>query len=246
VHGNGRLSFRQHTLRLVGTEPWLYLGLDMALGAPTDRAISRWDELFLPQELHDALGHATRQLHGRTVPLVKAERQLLVAQRAPLATRPPSRSLWFALVGLLLGAGLTGLGHGAARSRAVRVVFGAITAILGLLLGLLGTALTLFWCSKHWAAHDNRSLLACPPWALALTVLGIGLALGRKRVWTGLRLAMGAAVATSTCLLLLAFAPAARESLRTALLFVPLWSGWLYGAYLAVHSAGRPNSPARR
>lgn len=234
VHGDGRLSFRQHTLRLVGAEPWLYFGLDMALGAPTDRTISRWDELFLPQELHDALAHATRQLHGRTVPLVKAERQLLRAQRAPLPALPPSRTVPFAAIGLAIGAGLSGLGYGAARSRATRVLFGAVTAFSGLLLGLLGTALAVFWCSKHWAAHDNRSLLACPPWALALTVLGVGLARGRKQAWPALRLALGASSATSVCLLLLSLTPSARESLRTALLFVPLWSGWLYGVYLAL------------
>jgi hypothetical protein len=37
VSGAGRLTFRQHTLRLVGDTPWLYFGLDVALGAPTDR-----------------------------------------------------------------------------------------------------------------------------------------------------------------------------------------------------------------
>jgi hypothetical protein len=64
-------------LRLVGDTTWLYAGLDVALGAATDQPTTRWDELFLPQELHDALASTERQLDGKTLPLVRAERRSL-------------------------------------------------------------------------------------------------------------------------------------------------------------------------
>jgi hypothetical protein len=47
-------------------------------------------------------------------------------------------------------------------------------------------------------------------------------------------------VLTTLCLLLLCFAPASRESVRGALLFLPLWAGWLYGARRASRAPRAP------
>lgn len=231
VHGAGRFSYRQHTLRLVGEAPLLYFGLDSALGRPTDRPISRWEELFLPQELHDELARARRP--GSAEPLVRAERVLLTAgHRAPLPAAPPRRTLLYAALGAALGLGLAALGTRARRW------FGVLTALLGLFLGVFGSALLVFACSKHWAAHDNVSLLACPPWALGLVWCGARLARGRKS-WPALGVLLGASLLTS--LVLLAFAvPSPHEPLRQAALFVPLWAGWLYGARRA---GSRPVPP---
>jgi hypothetical protein len=236
VVGGGRLTFRQHTLRLVGDEPWLYFGLDLALGAATDRPTTRWDELFLPQELHDSLSGATRELDGRSVPLVRAEHVMLSAERPPLPRNPPSRGLAFLACGSALGSLFAAVGRGARRRRWLRVLFGAATALLGGALGLLGTALSIFWASKHWAAHANRSLLACPPWALALVVLGIGVALGKARSLRALLVVQSASLFSACVLLLLSLTAGGHESLRMALLFVPLWAGWLWGTWQAARS----------
>jgi hypothetical protein len=233
VVGAGRQTFRQHTLTLVGDTPWLYFGLDVALGSPTDRPTTRWEELFLPQELHDALAHATRELDGRHVPLVKSERQLLRAHRPALPRSPSTPWLALGVSGTALGALLVVMGHGARRRRALRVLFGVTTALLGAALGLLGCALVVFWASKHWAAHANRSLLACPPWALGLVVLGVGFALGRPGSVRPLQLLLGASLASTALLGLLALGSSGHDSLRMALLFLPLWAGWLWGARLA-------------
>lgn len=235
--GDGRLTFRQHTLRLVGEAPHLYFGLDTALGTLTDRPISRWEELFLPQELHDELSGATRLLGTRRVRLVRAERELLRAERTALPSLPPDRRVAFAACGVTLGLLLAGLGIGGARTRRLRVAFGGVTALLGLAIGLLGCALLLFSVSKHWAAHQNRSLLACAPWALGLVVLGLRVALGKAAAWPALRFLLTASLVSSSCLLLLALAPPFRESLRAAFLFLPLWAGWLYGAQRASRAA---------
>lgn len=230
--GRGRLTFRQHTLTLTGDTPWLYLGLDLALGSPTDRPTTRWEELFLPQELHEALAHATRELDGRQVPLVKSERQLLSAKRPPLPHEPPAPWLALGSCGMALGASFVALGRGARHRRAFRVLFGIKSALLGALLGLVGCALSSLWASKHWAAHANRSLLACPPWALGLLVLGVGFALGKPRSARLLRLLLAALLASTALLGLLAVS-GAHESLRMVVLFLPLWAGWLGGASLS-------------
>jgi Domain of unknown function (DUF4105) len=233
VVGEGRLTFRQHTLALVGDTPGLYFGLDLALGAPTDRPTTRWQELFLPQELHDALGRASREQDGQQVPLVQSEKQLLNAVRPALPQAPPAPWLAFGGSGTALGALFVALGRAARSRHAWRVLFGAVTALLGLALGLLGLALSLFWASKHWAAHANRSLLACPPWALGLFVLGLGFALERPRGVRPLLLLLRASLASTGLLLLLSFSPGGHESWRMAALFLPLWAGWLCGAQLA-------------
>jgi hypothetical protein len=235
VTGAGRFSFRQHTLRLVGDTPWLYFGLDAALGTPTDRPTTRWEELFLPQELHDALARATRNIDGQSLPLVRHETQVLRAEQLPLPSAPPERRGSFAAWGALLGSLFAALGFAASRSRAARAVFGSLTALFGTALGVLGSALAAFSASKHWAAHDNPSLLACPPWALALAVLGVAFAFSRGRS-RALLAVLGASLLASVLLTLLALAGALggdREALREGLLFTPVWAGWLSGAWLA-------------
>lgn len=241
VTGAGRFSFRQHTLRLVGDTPWLYFGLDAALGAPTDHPTTRWEELFLPQELHDALRHATRSVGGQSLPLVRQETRLLSDEQLPLPASPPERRGTFAAWGSLVGALWAALGFAAARSRAARAVFGSLTALFGTALGTLGVALAAFWASKHWAAHDNPSLLASPPWALALAVLGVTFALSRRRS-PALLGVLAASLLASLLLTLLALVGGlgpAREALREGLLFTPIWAGWLLGAWLAQHRLPR-------
>jgi hypothetical protein len=230
VVGQGRLTFREHTLTLTRDTPWLYFGLDLALGTPTDLPTTRWEELFLPQELHAALAQTQRELDGQRVPLVQRERQLLSAARPPLAREP--RTPWLALggSGSLLGVAFAALGGLARRRRAGRVLFGSATALLGTALGLLGLALSAFWASKHWAAHANRSLLACPPWALGLLLLGIGFALGRPGSTRPLLLLLRASLASTCALFLLSLVSSNHQSLRMVALFLPLWAGWLWGA----------------
>lgn len=233
VVGPGRLTFRQHTLTRVGDTPWLYFGLDVALGAPTDRPTTRWEELFLPQELHDALARSQRELDGHSVPLVRQERTLLGSQRPPVPHDPPRPWLAFGGAGALLGALLAALGRGARQHPAWRVLFGAGTAGVGLLLGLLGLALSVFWASKHWAAHQNPSLLGCPPWTLGLVVVGVGFALGKPRSAHTLQTLLGASLVSSCVLLAWGALGAQHEALRMALLFVPLWTGAFVGARLS-------------
>jgi hypothetical protein len=238
--GPGTLTFRQHTLRLLGDAPVVYAGLDLALGAATDRPTTRWEELFLPQELHDALARATRQLDEQSVPLVIGERQLLRSSYPLPPRQPPGRRAWFAAFGLGLGVAFAALGSAARTRPKLRVVFGLCSALAGAVLGLLGCVFAWFWLfSKHWAAYQNHALLGCPPWALALAVLGLGVAMNRRHAGLHLRSVVASCALASGALLLLTLPATGREGLRLALFFVPLWSGWLFGArVLAASSRG--------
>jgi len=208
------------------------VGLDLALGPLTDKPTRRWDELFIPAELHDALSHVKRNLNGNELPLVRAERELLSAERAPVRADPPSRSLAFGAVGTALGLGLFALGRAARRSRRLRACFGMLCALLGLLLGLLGSVFVVFWAfTKHWSAYRNENILVCPPFALILLVAGLGLSLRRKRAT---RLAFATLRASAACAALglaLALIPGfGQDNTRIAALLAPLWFGLYAGA----------------
>lgn len=228
----GRLTFREHTERLTADAGATYFGLDLALGPLTDRPTTRWDELFVPGELHDALAKGSRLEHGQQVPLVRAERVLLTADRPPMRTEPPFRAPAFGALGAALGGAFAYLGRAAAKWRGARVAFGLVLALLGLVLGLLGTVFVVFWAfTKHWSAYRNENILLCPPWALALAVFGVGLALGRERSRALCHRLLTFSAGAALFALLLSFIPAlGQDNTRTAALFAPLWLGLYMGS----------------
>ncbi|HKO89758.1 MAG TPA: DUF4105 domain-containing protein, partial [Polyangiaceae bacterium] len=238
----GRLTFREHTERLTAGAGWLYFGLDLALGPLTDRPTTRWNDLFVPGELHDALAHAKRKLNGAEVPLVRAEHVLLRDARPEMLRDPPARVPLFAGLGLVLGGGFAGLGHLAARKRLARVAFGVLSSLFGFVLGLLGTIFVVFWAfTKHWSAYRNENILVCPPWALPLLVLGVGVALGRTKARALSHRVLTLAALGAALALLLAIVPGfGQDNTRVAALLAPLWLGLYAGsAFLE----GRPLWP---
>ncbi len=50
-----KLNFRDQTRRLTQMQFWYYLGLEMGLGFPVDRAVTRWDEMFIPMVVADEI-----------------------------------------------------------------------------------------------------------------------------------------------------------------------------------------------
>lgn len=231
IQGPGRLSFRGHTDRLTADAGWLYPALDLALGPLTDRPTTRWEELFIPAELHDALAHVKRHDNGQERPLVLLERELLSADREPVRAAPPSRVPLYAAFGLAAGGALYVLGRAARTMRSARLLFGALTALVGLILGLLGTVFVVFWAfTKHWSAYRNENILVCPPFALALLVAGIGFALGRERASRLAFTLTRAALACALLAALLALIPHfGQDNTRMAAFFMPLWLGLYLG-----------------
>jgi len=48
-------TYRSHTRRLLRRVAWAHAGIMLALGAPTDRSVTAWEEMFLPMRLEERL-----------------------------------------------------------------------------------------------------------------------------------------------------------------------------------------------
>jgi hypothetical protein len=230
--GPARLSYRGHALRLVGDLAWEYVALSYALGLPADRRATRWEESFIPMELRDVArtvrvpGEA-----GQDRPLVKSERTVYRSTRPDPPLQPPRRMLGFALTGLILGGLALGLGVVGRRARAARVALGIVSAIVGFVAGLGGLLLIFLWvATNHRAAHANANIMQSVPWAIALLVLGIQVALGRRPAAQRAFTVTAAAAATSL------FGLGARittllpqDNAIYVALFLPVWLGFALG-----------------
>lgn len=159
THGRSRgLTLRSESLRLSAPDAWMYYGIHLLLTEPTDRPISRWEESYVPQRLHDAL-MLVRLDDGR--PLVASTEKVLPQRIDGAATSEPRFALAALLVGTLLAFTLRTAwrqqGLAGTASRAVIALFWLSSSLAGaLMLGLwLGT--------EHSAAWANRNLLLFPP-----------------------------------------------------------------------------------
>lgn len=153
-------TYRSESLRLAAPAPWLWLGFDIGLGPFGDRALSRWEQGFLPRRLADDLRKATRA-DGR--PLVAAEIELL-PQRQAAEPAEHALALWpWLLAGATLALLVLGLGRRYPRTLA------ALAGGFWLLCGLLGAVLALAWAfTEHRALWANRNLLLMNPLCLLL------------------------------------------------------------------------------
>jgi len=161
----GLQTFRGHTRRSTVRDYWYYLGLELALGAPIDRPISRWDEMFLPVMLADSLPELTVLETQRLRPLVANDRMLVADGVAPPPATAPE--VWWRY--LLPGLGLAALLLIAAR--------GPVALGKGLLLGWLliagtvGALMAADWLwTDHHAANPNANLLLLHPLLLLALV----------------------------------------------------------------------------
>jgi hypothetical protein len=165
-------SYRWHTLRLMRSNMPLVLGVDIGLGEPADKPISRWQEMFLPRELHDWV--ATRQVRdstGALQPLVRSDRVLYQSTRAPEPSEPPNLD-WLWIAGVVIGGVILWLGLAATEAPArMRAAAAVVFSIWAALCGLLGVLLTLLWTiTDHRFAYANENLLLFNPLWLVLAV----------------------------------------------------------------------------
>ena len=233
-------TFREHSLRLAGDDPLLYLGLDFGLSGYVDRPQSEWDESFLPERFANLLRRVKVTTEdGQQVPLVRSERVLFEAERAPPPAQPPELLVPLLGIGMALGLGMAALGS--RRERALeRWCYGLSLLLLGVVVGGLGGLLLFFWVATgHEAAWSNVNLLFAPPWLLALAVAGIGHA--RRARWSPrlIRVVMLATLASSLLGLLLgASTLSAQHALRISALLVPIWLGIAAAEILDAKKAG--------
>ncbi len=208
-------SFRWHTRRLTQVDPPLYLALESVLGLPTDLPISRWNELFLPQELQAAVSAITLPSpDGSPRPLVAAERQLHRSSRYSTPVRPPIFFPYFLAIGLAIAVALLGF-------RGRTMTFLASTWCL--LIGATGWLCVWGWFfTDHWATKTNLNLLHLNPLAIFLPLLIPAM----RRRWANRRAPMLAnAIAFLACVgLLMAALPHLHQyNWDVACLTLPVW-----------------------
>ncbi|HVH43109.1 MAG TPA: hypothetical protein VM925_12230 [Labilithrix sp.] len=225
------MTFRAHTERLTADDIPVYLGLDVAMGHFIDGAVSQWDEMFLPEKLQESLRRATIPTASGDTPLVVAETVLLSANRAPLRTTPPSRTVPMAVVGVLIGGLLAVLGRLGTRHRPARVAFGVLVAALAFVIGALGCVLVLLWAgTDHEVAYRNENVLQCAPWALLLGIAATRLAVkregGERAAWAAALLALAF---SALGLVLKALPPFHQVNGHIIALVLPLWVGTAAG-----------------
>lgn len=163
-------TYRSEAVRLARPAPWMWLGFDLGLGPSADRALSRWEEAFVPMRLADSLREA-RNSQGR--PLVSAEESLLPHRIAPEPADAPRRGWPWALAGLAAAVGVFALRR---RPR----VLGGFALPLWLLCGLGGLLLAYIWFfTAHQAGWSNRNLFLLNPLCLMLVPGAVALLRGR-------------------------------------------------------------------
>jgi len=233
-----RFTFRDHTLRLVADDPVLYVALDIALGREADAPLTRWEEGFLPETLHQLALHTTVLVAGQPMPLVSRDRTLVAGNGSQTRSAPPNWGLRYLAVGVAAFGYLALLGAFAPKSRAARIALGLSWAAIGLGVGLLGSALGyLALFSAHAAAHQNLNLLLVPPWAFTLLVAGIRVTRGRASGWplgrTGALLLLAPLLLS---LLLKALSHPAQANAQELGFALPLWLGVALSALWGRHT----------
>ena len=167
-------TYRFHTQRSFQFDPAVALGTNIGLGEVADRRISEWEESFLPARLMDHIRDVRiRESNGAVHPLVKAERQLFVANGAPDPRQPPDEMVRNLAIGLAIAVALGILARGAsAGRRAARIAFASLATLWAAVNGILGVILIVGWtATRHVFMARNENLLQFDVLSLALAVV---------------------------------------------------------------------------
>jgi len=157
-------NFRDHTRRLTRVTFWYYLGLESVLGMPVDRAISRWDEMFLPEIVAETV--ASSEGMGQQGVLTKEEVLIFPGQVEQGAVTRSSTGWRYlvAALGLLLVLGVSlKAGSGAMPGLRNRLTRGLARSWLLFTAGL-GVILLVLWIfTDHRVVAPNLNLLLLNP-----------------------------------------------------------------------------------
>lgn len=152
-------TYRRNAMRLMQDEFWTTLGMDFALGPAADRALSGWEEAFLPMRLAEGL----TPVATRTWVPWRVERE-------PEPTTTPDYAWLLALIGFVGAAAIAACGFSGRKD--LRGLGHGLAAAWWLVAGLGGAFLAGLWMwTDHAAAHANQNLLHFSPLSLALLLL---------------------------------------------------------------------------
>jgi len=156
-------NFRDHTRRLTQMQFWYYLGLEMGLGHPVDRPVTRWDEMFIPMVVSEEL--ADMSVQGAT-PLLAVDTMLFTSSKPEPAATPTSTWHRYLALGLAIVV-LTWL-SGKFMPPAWLEGLGLAWLMINASIGLVLAGLWLF--TDHAVTRPNASLLLFNPLMLPALV----------------------------------------------------------------------------
>lgn len=169
------LDFRDQTRRLTQMQYWYYLGLELVLGYPVDRPISRWEEMFIPMVLADEVSKVAAPEGKAGQSLVSKDLVFFKSSFPDPAAEPGN--IWYRY--LMLGLLVTGIAWLSARFMPPTWLAGLCHAWL-LIGGTGGLLLTFMWLfTDHAVASTNANLLLFNP----LMLLALIPVLNRFGAW---------------------------------------------------------------
>ncbi|MBA3645589.1 MAG: DUF4105 domain-containing protein [Gemmatimonadaceae bacterium] len=164
-------TYRTETARLTADDPPLYTGTMLALGHRADKPLSVWEDMFLPVPMAAALRRVTVSgPGGARMPIVRSERWLFEAERAPERSAPPDYLPFFIAAGLALGGLLIYLVRlGETGSRTGTIAAGILTTLWTFVSGFFGLVVLAAWLlTSHVFMGKNENLLQFNPLSLGL------------------------------------------------------------------------------
>lgn len=158
-------SYRDWMNDYLGNKPWEQLGMNIAIGRPSDVVTTNWGSMYLPDNVFTLFAAATiRQPNGQVVPLVSNTQTLFAPQNLPKQNLPLPLfpAFVFAILGVAIGVvTYRQYAHGKVSRLLDRVLFTFV--------GLCGWLLLFLWIARDdnvtaW----NPSLLWLMPFHLPL------------------------------------------------------------------------------
>ncbi len=159
---NTRFREAIHVYLDQGRQHWSKLGIDILLGAPTDRIMSGSEQQFLPDNLMEAYNQATNTK--------------VVASSAKLYSLSPTKTgaSWFTPMVFFGGLLFFMLVLGLSKNSKAKTILAGLDGFLFFMTGLLGIVLVLMWtATDHSMTKDNYNLLwAWPTHTIAAFFIG--------------------------------------------------------------------------
>lgn len=161
-HIDTKYTFRQLIQTNLYTNSWGSLGIDIGLGAVTDRQAEPIEYQFLPEYVFQGAAHATIKHNNQTQALVKSEK--VIYENRPISNKGNFLGSPLFVFGLIGFAILYITYRDIKNKKRSRWLDGILFTITG----LVGILLTLLWfATDHTATTHNYNLL----WAFPISIL---------------------------------------------------------------------------
>jgi hypothetical protein len=175
-------TYRGESVRLVDDMKLTQLGINAALGQPSDQPLSVWEDMFVPARMQQALSDLSVAGPGSAPVRVVAEERVLYESRSHAArSDAPSLAPSYLVAGAAIALTILAGALFAERRRLWDIVFRVEATAWAALTGLLGLLILLAWLTtQHVFWYRNENLLLLNPLALFLAVL---IPLSGRRRW---------------------------------------------------------------